>query len=117
MTVANVFRPATICSLDADFVDYSIYSLVIFNMSCMPRFFILVIVVIFVHCSSTCRGGATFDVAMRFLHECPWDRLAAMREAVPDIPFQVSELPQVPATYREASICLLTFPDERIQCL
>ena len=34
-------------------------------------------------------GGATFDVAMRFLNECPWDRLAAMREAVPDIPFQM----------------------------
>jgi pyruvate carboxylase len=34
-------------------------------------------------------GGATFDVAQRFLRECPWDRLAAMREAVPDIPFQM----------------------------
>lgn len=34
-------------------------------------------------------GGATFDVAMRFLRECPWDRLEAMREAVPDIPFQM----------------------------
>lgn len=34
-------------------------------------------------------GGATFDVALRFLRECPWDRLAAMREAVPDIPFQM----------------------------
>lgn len=32
---------------------------------------------------------ATFDVAMRFLRECPWDRLASMREAVPDIPFQM----------------------------
>ena len=32
---------------------------------------------------------ATFDVAMRFLRECPWDRLAQMREAVPDIPFQM----------------------------
>lgn len=36
-----------------------------------------------------CWGGATFDVSMRFLHECPWDRLDAMREAVPDIPFQM----------------------------
>lgn len=35
------------------------------------------------------QGGATFDVAMRFLRECPWDRLAKMREAVPDIPFQM----------------------------
>ena len=34
-------------------------------------------------------GGATFDVAMRFLHECPWDRLEKLREAVPNVPFQM----------------------------
>ena len=34
-------------------------------------------------------GGATFDVAMRFLKECPWDRLGQMREAVPSVPFQM----------------------------
>lgn len=34
-------------------------------------------------------GGATFDVAMRFLHECPWRRLETLREAVPDVPFQM----------------------------
>ena len=34
-------------------------------------------------------GGATFDVAMRFLRECPWDRLEQLREKVPDIPFQM----------------------------
>ena len=34
-------------------------------------------------------GGATFDVAMRFLHEDPWDRLEKLREAVPDVPFQM----------------------------
>uniref|UniRef100_A0A7S2KAA7 Pyruvate carboxylase n=2 Tax=Leptocylindrus danicus TaxID=163516 RepID=A0A7S2KAA7_9STRA len=34
-------------------------------------------------------GGATFDVCMRFLRECPWDRLEQMREQVPDIPFQM----------------------------
>jgi len=34
-------------------------------------------------------GGATFDVSMRFLHECPWDRLGTMRELVPNIPFQM----------------------------
>jgi len=34
-------------------------------------------------------GGATFDVSMRFLHECPWDRLEALREAVPNVPFQM----------------------------
>ncbi|VEU22890.1 DEKNAAC103976 [Brettanomyces naardenensis] len=36
-----------------------------------------------------CWGGATFDVAMRFLHEDPWDRLRKMRELVPNIPFQM----------------------------
>jgi len=34
-------------------------------------------------------GGATFDVALRFLRECPWDRLEEMREAVPHVPFQM----------------------------
>jgi len=34
-------------------------------------------------------GGATFDVAMRFLHECPWERLEQLREKVPDVPFQM----------------------------
>jgi pyruvate carboxylase len=39
--------------------------------------------------SLECWGGATFDVTMRFLRECPWERLAEMREAVPDVPFQM----------------------------
>jgi pyruvate carboxylase len=34
-------------------------------------------------------GGATFDVAMRFLFEDPWDRLRKMRKLVPNIPFQM----------------------------
>lgn len=34
-------------------------------------------------------GGATFDVSMRFLHECPWDRLAELRKRIPNIPFQM----------------------------
>jgi len=34
-------------------------------------------------------AGATFDVALRFLHECPWERLEAMRKLVPNIPFQM----------------------------
>jgi pyruvate carboxylase len=34
-------------------------------------------------------GGATFDVALRFLQECPWDRLRKLREAIPNIPFQM----------------------------
>ncbi|MGE3256846.1 pyruvate carboxylase, partial [Pseudonocardia sp.] len=35
--------------------------------------------------SLECWGGATYDVALRFLHEDPWERLAALREAVPNI--------------------------------
>ncbi|MFH4973547.1 hypothetical protein AB6A40_000256 [Gnathostoma spinigerum] len=34
-------------------------------------------------------GGATFDVSMRFLHECPWERLETLRKLVPNIPFQM----------------------------
>lgn len=34
-------------------------------------------------------GGATFDVALRFLHECPWERLEKMRASIPNIPFQM----------------------------
>jgi pyruvate carboxylase len=34
-------------------------------------------------------GGATFDVALRFLHECPWERLERLRETIPNIPFQM----------------------------
>ena len=34
-------------------------------------------------------GGATFDVAMRFLLEDPWQRLRRLREAIPNICFQM----------------------------
>jgi pyruvate carboxylase len=34
-------------------------------------------------------GGATFDVAMRFLHEDPWLRLSRLREVIPNICFQM----------------------------
>lgn len=34
-------------------------------------------------------GGATYDVALRFLHEDPWERLAALRDAVPNICLQM----------------------------
>lgn len=39
--------------------------------------------------SLECWGGATFDVSMRFLRECPWERLGLLRERVPDVPFQM----------------------------
>ena len=34
-------------------------------------------------------GGATFDTAMRFLKEDPWERLAQLRERIPNILFQM----------------------------
>jgi pyruvate carboxylase len=34
-------------------------------------------------------GGATFDTAMRFLRECPWERLTTLRERIPNILFQM----------------------------
>lgn len=34
-------------------------------------------------------GGATFDTAMRFLHEDPWQRLRNLRERIPNICFQM----------------------------
>lgn len=39
--------------------------------------------------SIECWGGATFDVAMRFLKEDPWDRLSKLREAMPNILLQM----------------------------
>jgi pyruvate carboxylase len=39
--------------------------------------------------SLECWGGATFDVALRFLKEDPWERLARLREATPNILFQM----------------------------
>ncbi len=42
--------------------------------SCLPELF-----------SVECWGGATFDVAMRFLKEDPWERLAALRAAMPNL--------------------------------
>lgn len=34
-------------------------------------------------------GGATFDVSMRFLHECPWKRLQQIRAAMPNLLLQM----------------------------
>ncbi|MBB3931706.1 pyruvate carboxylase [Kaistia hirudinis] len=39
--------------------------------------------------SLECWGGATFDVAMRFLTEDPWERLAMIRERAPNILLQM----------------------------
>ncbi|GAA5159428.1 pyruvate carboxylase [Pseudonocardia eucalypti] len=39
--------------------------------------------------SLECWGGATYDVALRFLAEDPWARLAALREAAPNLCLQM----------------------------
>ncbi len=39
--------------------------------------------------SMECWGGATFDVAMRFLKEDPWDRLIDIRKRIPNILLQM----------------------------
>ena len=39
--------------------------------------------------SVECWGGATFDVAMRFLNECPWQRLHELRTAMPNLLLQM----------------------------
>ena len=39
--------------------------------------------------SLECWGGATFDVALRFLGECPWDRLRRLRAGIPNLLLQM----------------------------
>jgi pyruvate carboxylase len=39
--------------------------------------------------SMECWGGATFDVAYRFLQECPWQRLRDLRAALPNVMTQM----------------------------
>ncbi|HXZ59299.1 MAG TPA: pyruvate carboxylase [Steroidobacteraceae bacterium] len=39
--------------------------------------------------SLECWGGATFDVALRFLREDPWERLVQLRERIPNILLQM----------------------------
>ena len=39
--------------------------------------------------SVECWGGATFDVAYRFLQECPWERLRQLRAAMPNLMTQM----------------------------
>ncbi len=39
--------------------------------------------------SIECWGGATFDVAYRFLQECPWQRLRDLRQRIPNIMTQM----------------------------
>jgi pyruvate carboxylase subunit B len=53
-------------------------------------------------------GGATFDVPIRFLNEDPWDRLKALKEAMPNTPLQMLERAMNIVAYHN-------FPDDIVQ--
>jgi pyruvate carboxylase len=53
-------------------------------------------------------GGATFDVALRFLKECPWQRLADLRQKIPNILFQM-------LLRASNAVAYTNFPDNVVQ--
>jgi oxaloacetate decarboxylase alpha subunit len=53
-------------------------------------------------------GGATFDAALRFLKECPWERLRKLRAAMPKTRFQMLLRGQNVVGYRN-------YPDDIVQ--
>jgi pyruvate/oxaloacetate carboxyltransferase len=36
-------------------------------------------------------GGATFDVCIRYLNQCPWERIRLLKKAMPNTPMQMLE--------------------------
>ncbi|MBI1998290.1 MAG: pyruvate carboxylase subunit B [Deltaproteobacteria bacterium] len=53
-------------------------------------------------------GGATFDAALRYLKECPWERLRKLRAAMPKTRFQMLVRGQNVVGYRN-------YPDDVVQ--
>jgi pyruvate carboxylase subunit B len=53
-------------------------------------------------------GGATFDAALRYLKECPWERLRRLREAMPNSRLQMLLRGQNLVGYRN-------YPDDVVQ--
>src|SRR5947208_12593686 len=53
-------------------------------------------------------GGATFDACLRYLNECPWERLRALRAAMPNTRFQMLMRGQNVVGYRN-------YPDDIVQ--
>jgi pyruvate/oxaloacetate carboxyltransferase len=53
-------------------------------------------------------GGATFDAALRYLKECPWERLRRLRAAMPNTRFQMLARGQNVVGYRN-------YPDDIVQ--
>lgn len=58
--------------------NHDIFEATSFYRNCLPEFFSLEV-----------WGGATFDTCMRFLKEDPWERLAKIREQIPNIMLQM----------------------------
>ena len=74
----TTFRDAHQSLLATRFRSYDLVAVGPYYARALPELF-----------SLECWGGATFDVAMRFLKEDPWERLAKLREAVPNILLQM----------------------------
>jgi pyruvate carboxylase len=74
----TTMRDAHQSLLATRFRTYDLAAIAPYYASLLPNLF-----------SVECWGGATFDVSMRFLNECPWERLAALREAMPNLLLQM----------------------------
>ena len=81
MELRSFVQPAFVSANKLRFESEEIKPNVLFGLGTEPKINHL--------CNFNLFTGATFDVALRFLYECPWDRLAQLREAVPNIPFQM----------------------------
>jgi pyruvate carboxylase len=74
----TTMRDAHQSLLATRFRTYDMQAIAPYYASLLPNLF-----------SVECWGGATFDVAMRFLNECPWERLHALRAAMPNLLLQM----------------------------
>ena len=59
--------------------------------------------------SVECWGGATFDSCLRFLNEDPWDRLKAIKEAMPKTKLQMLLRGQNLLGYKHMPMMLWSF--------
>jgi len=74
----TTMRDAHQSLLATRFRTYDMQAIAPYYASLLPNLF-----------SVECWGGATFDVAMRFLNECPWERLQGFRQAMPNLLLQM----------------------------
>ena len=74
----TTFRDAHQSLLATRMRSHDMYRIAPFYTHALPELF-----------SVECWGGATFDVAMRFLKEDPWDRLVTLREMMPNTLLQM----------------------------